>query len=80
MSPTINAEAAAFVRQDDIGRLEEQVKSRLSGRLRGFAVVVRDDGLILRGRATTYHAKQLAQHAVMAATQVRIASNDIEVS
>ena len=66
--------------QDELGRLEELVKRRLNGRLRSFELVVRDDGLILRGRTTTYYAKQLAQHAIMAATQVRIAANDIEVT
>ena len=66
--------------QDEIVRLEEHVKRRLNGRLREFQLAVRDDGLILRGRVMTYHAKQLAQHAIMTATNVRIAANDIEVS
>ncbi len=67
-------------RQDEIDRLEEHVKRHLFGRLHGFQLTVRDDGLILRGRALTYHTKQLAQHAIMAATSVRIVANDIEVS
>ena len=66
--------------QDEIGRLEELVKRRLNGRLRSFELAVRDDGLILRGRTTTYYAKQLAQHAIMVATDIRIVANDIEVS
>jgi len=67
-------------RQDEIDRLEEHVKRCLSGRLHAFQLTVRDDGLILRGRAMTYYAKQLAQHAIMAATSARIVANDIEVS
>jgi hypothetical protein len=36
--------------------------------------------LILRGRAHTYYAKQLAQHAVMEVIELRIVTNEIEVS
>jgi hypothetical protein len=66
------------IRQDEIDRLKEHVKRNLNGRLYGFQLTIHNDGLILRGRAMTYYAKQLAQHAIMA-TSVRIA-NDIEVS
>jgi hypothetical protein len=40
---------------------------------------VTDRGLILRGRARCYHIKELAQHAVMQATQLPILINRIEV-
>jgi hypothetical protein len=40
---------------------------------------VRDDGLVLRGHARTYYAKQLAQHAVMEFTKLPIRANEIEV-
>jgi hypothetical protein len=43
-------------------------------------LVIRDGGLVLRGHAHTYHAKQLAQHAVMGATKLPIRANEIEVS
>jgi len=33
----------------------------------------------LRGRAKTYYAKQLAQHAVMEATDLPVLANEIEV-
>jgi hypothetical protein len=33
----------------------------------------------LQGRASTYHAKQLAQHATMELVQLPILANDIEV-
>jgi 6,7-dimethyl-8-ribityllumazine synthase len=60
--------------------LEAQVQCRLSGQIRDFRLVVAGEGLVLRGHAHTYHAKQLAQHAVMEATNLPIQANEIEVS
>jgi hypothetical protein len=60
-------------------QLETLVMSRLGGRVRELRVLVRDDGLILQGRAPTYHAKQLAQHAAMEVGRLPILANDIEV-
>lgn len=60
-------------------RLERAMENRLSGRLRDFHVTRRENGLILKGRAATYHAKQLAQHVVMEMADVPILANDIEV-
>ncbi len=59
--------------------LELQVLARLTGQIREFQLVLTDGGLILRGRARTYYAKQLAQHAVMDATGLPIVANEIEV-
>jgi hypothetical protein len=59
--------------------LEAHVQCRLGGQVREFRLVVVDGGLILRGRAHTYYAKQLAQHAVMEATGMPILANEIEV-
>jgi hypothetical protein len=59
--------------------LEARVQSRLSGRVRDFRLVMAPEGLILRGRACTYYAKQLAQHAVMKAVKLPILANEIEV-
>ncbi len=60
--------------------LEALVQSRLGGQVRDFRLEVTEKGLILRGRAPTYYAKQLAQHAVMQATRLPILANAIEVS
>jgi hypothetical protein len=60
--------------------LEAHVQSRLGGQVRDFGLVVTDKGLILRGHAHTYYAKQLAQHVVMEATRLPILANEIEVS
>ena len=79
MSSQIIAEDVGFSQQDEIDRLEITVQRRLSGRVCGFRLLVHPDGLILQGRAVTYHAKQLAQHAVMAATRLTISANEIEV-
>lgn len=64
---------------ETLAKLEEQVLSQLSGRLRDFRLLLHEGRLILKGRAPTYHAKQLAQHAVMAAADLPIHANDIEV-
>jgi hypothetical protein len=64
----------------EIEQLETHVQSRLNGRVRNFRLVVRECGLVLTGQARTYHAKQLAQHAVMEATALPILVNDINVS
>jgi hypothetical protein len=60
--------------------LEARIQCRLGGHVREFRLIVVDKGLILRGYAHTYYAKQLAQHAVMAATELPILANEIEVS
>jgi hypothetical protein len=60
--------------------LEALVQCRLGGQVRDFRLLVVARGLILRGRARTYYAKQLAQHAVMEATHLPILANEIEVS
>jgi hypothetical protein len=65
---------------EGLARIEEHVRCRLTGRVRDFQLLVSDQGLVLRGHAHTYHAKQLAQHAVMAATTLPIRANEIEVS
>jgi hypothetical protein len=53
--------------RETVARIEELVRCRLTGLLRDFRLVVRDNGLVLRGHVHTYYAKQLAQHAVMKA-------------
>jgi len=65
---------------EEYSSLVSAVRLRLNGQLRDFRVCVRDDGLILQGRATTFHAKQLAQHLVMQISGLSIHANEIEVS
>lgn len=59
--------------------LELLVQRRLGNQVRDLRLVVRQDGLILRGRSATYHAKQLAQHAAMELSDLPVIANDIEV-
>jgi hypothetical protein len=59
--------------------LESQVRRRLGSRVRDLRIVVRDNGVILKGWALNYHAKQLAQHAAMEIAEAPILSNEIEV-
>jgi hypothetical protein len=74
---------AAHVIAEAISVREEQLESlierRLGNQIRDLRVMVRQTGLILQGRAATYHAKQLAQHAAMDLATVPILSNEIEV-
>jgi hypothetical protein len=60
-------------------RLECLMQRRLGNRIRNLRVQVLPAGLVLQGRAATYHAKQLAQHAAMELAGVPIVANDIEV-
>jgi len=75
MSLHMIAETAS--RQDE--RLEALMQRRVGNRIRDLRVLVRPAGIILQGRATTYHAKQLAQHAAMELATLPILANDIEV-
>jgi hypothetical protein len=67
------------VAMEDIGVMERRIQGRLCGRVLGFRLTRNARGLILQGQAPSYHAKQLAQHAVMQATLVPILANQIEV-
>lgn len=60
-------------------RLEALLHRRLGNRIRGLHIQVLPQGIILQGRAPTYHAKQLAQHAAMELANLPVLANDIEV-
>jgi len=62
-------------------QLEGYIERRASGRIRDLHVVCSSDSIILQGRSRTYHAKQLAQQAVLDLTDgQQILSNEIVVS
>jgi hypothetical protein len=71
MTPTHDVSTPARSRQlsavdkELAERLEGYIERRASGRIRDLHVVCREDLIILSGRARTYHAKQLAQEAVL---------------
>jgi CheY-like chemotaxis protein len=56
------------------------VGALLGRRVRDLLVEVRPTGLVLRGRADSYHVKQLAQHAATAVTGLPVLANRIEVA
>ena len=62
-------------------QLEWLVQRQLLGRvrLRQFRVLVQEQGLVLEGCASTYYAKQLAQHAAMEVSGLPILANEIKV-
>jgi hypothetical protein len=45
-------------------QIESQILSRTSRRVRHLAVELCPERIVLRGRASTYHVKQLAQQGV----------------
>ncbi len=45
--------------------IEGHVNRAANGRIRDLHVVYSEDRIILQGRSRTYHAKQLAQQAVL---------------
>jgi hypothetical protein len=67
-------------RRNSLEQIEACVQGLLRGRVRTLHLVAQGDGLVLRGQVHTYYAKQLAQHAVMAATPMPILANEIEVT
>ncbi len=62
-------------------RIEGHIERRACGRIRDLHVVCSDGMIILTGRSRTYHAKQLAQEAVLDLTEGHPAlTNQIVVS
>ena len=77
--PTVDASSDLTPPGQELDQLELHLRSRLSGRVLDFRLVPRGRGLVLRGRAGSYHGKQQAQHAVMETVNLPILSNEIEV-
>jgi hypothetical protein len=45
--------------------LERLVEERTHRRIRGLQVEIDDGNVVLKGRAGSYHVKQLAQHGIL---------------
>ncbi len=73
------AESVCILAVEDINRLWAHLLSQLAGRLHDFNLRLEGSGLVLEGQARSYHARQLAQHAVMRATALPVLRNGIEV-
>ena len=63
----------------DLDQLEIRLEGKLSGRIRNLQLLLHECGIVLRGFARTYHAKQVAQHSLMMETDLPIVANEIEV-
>ena len=62
----------------DTDRLEVQIQSRLGSRVSSLRLQAVGHGLVIHGQATTYYAKQLAQHFLMDASPRPVVENLIE--
>ena len=51
--------------QIEMGELKRLVEERTHRRIRDLAVEMADGEVVLRGRAGSYHLKQLAQHGIL---------------
>ena len=58
---------------------EAVLKQRLCGRVRELRVLVRAEGVVLRGASANYYGKQLAQHLAHQLFRLPIFANEIEV-
>jgi len=79
MSDRIHEEQVDTSRRAELDQLEEQLRSRLHGRIRNLRVEMRGRGLVLQGNVHSFYEKQLAQQAVMKATHISITANEIKV-
>jgi hypothetical protein len=61
--------------------LEALVREWLAGRahVHELRVIVEEEGVVLEGRAASYYAKQLAQHAALVVSGLPLRTNRIEV-
>ena len=64
----------------ELDGLAELVRRRLAGRIRDLRLVLRENGIVLQGRACSYYGKQLAQHEVLRVVNAARLVNEIEVS
>lgn len=62
-----------------VARLASDTGRMLRGRLSGLRLELDDGGIVLRGTAHSFYAKQLALHAIMAGTRLPVVRNEIEV-
>jgi osmotically-inducible protein OsmY len=63
----------------DVEKAKETLLQHLRGRVWDLSVEVRDGHLVLKGRAFSYYAKQLAQHTAMRTLSQPTVRNEIQV-
>ena len=64
----------------ELDRLAADAAAKLRGRVAGLRIEPCGAGVVLRGTARSFYAKQLAKHAVMNGVQLPIVRNEIEVT
>ena len=52
----------------------------MSARVQCFQIMAMAGGVVLRGKARSYYAKQMAQHLVITTSTLQILANEIEVA
>jgi len=62
-----------------VGDAEAALRQRLCGRVRELRVVIRAEGVVLRGASANYYGKQLAQHLAHQLFRLPIFANEIQV-
>ena len=60
-------------------QMEQRIQFKTHGRVRRVYVEIDDQAVVLHGKAATYYAKQLAQHAAFEMFPGRALVNAIEV-
>jgi hypothetical protein len=83
MAPTTDQRllpTTAASQSDEFVAITREVQAELGPRIRDFEIVGRPRGLVIRGRTSTYYAKQLVQHLVMRLSRQPILANEIDVS
>ena len=73
-------ETDSGVPRQSLDQIGDRIQRWLGGRVLDFQVMCDEQGVVLRGRANTHHAKQLAQQAVMELISVPIRANEIRVA
>jgi len=61
-------------------RIETALHVRAGRHVHGLDVILLDHGLVLRGFASTYYAKQMAQHVAVRVSGLSVVANEIEVN
>jgi hypothetical protein len=80
MKPDMKDEAILGTPASIVAQIEARIRGRLGGQVSDLRVVMRGDGMALQGHSRTHHAKQLAQHVAMEATELPILANEIQVA
>lgn len=70
---------ASGMMQTDVEAIEALLNHRLGGRVRSLRVESQARGLILTGRASSHHAKQLAQNMILEELGLPLLANQIAV-